>query len=119
MWILRALPLALVLAACGGKSTPPVDKPGDGSGSAPPPITIDTSKLGSACGEGDACPDGLMCARYFGIAGPSGPEFTSCEIACDTGQACPEGTACVTIADGPGAVCRATEGADAPPPVAE
>ena len=115
MWILRALPLALVLAACGAKPPPPAAPPGDGTGSAAQPaVTLDVAQLGSACGADGACPDGTMCARYYGIAGPSGPEFSSCEIACDTGQACPDGTACVTIADGPGAVCRPTPG-DAPP----
>lgn len=115
MWITRlALPLVLVVAACGPKAKP-ADKPGGGTGSQePPPVAIDLTKLGSACGADGACPDGMLCARYYGIAGPSGPEFSSCEIACDTGQACPDGATCATIADGPGAVCRPTP-TDAPP----
>jgi len=43
---------------------------------------------------------------YYGIAGPQGPAFTSCENKCSGGQACPGGTKCTTIADGPGQVCR-------------
>jgi hypothetical protein len=40
-------------------------------------------------------------------AGPRGPAFTSCEIACPTpASTCPQGQTCVTIADGPGRVCR-------------
>jgi hypothetical protein len=44
--------------------------------------------------------------KYYGIAGPRGPQFTSCETKCDGGKACPDGLKCTTIADGPGAVCR-------------
>lgn len=99
MKIALALAFALSLAACGGKSRPPVTEP-------PPPTTMDLSKLGQPCGEAGACETGT-CAKYYGIAGPSGPEFSSCEIGCaEPDQTCPEGTACTTIADGPGAVCR-------------
>ena len=105
------LAFALVAtAACGGKS-----KPAPGGTTPEPAVTIDTSALGTPCAADGTCPTGLACAKYYGIAGPSGPEFSSCEIACDTGQACPEGTACATIADGPGAVCRVTEGGEQPP----
>lgn len=72
---------------------------------------------GEPCGPGDACgvTPGLECLHYFGIAGPQGPEFTTCEIPCDPNvdcgpntdcNPCPAGQACVTIADGPGSVCR-------------
>jgi hypothetical protein len=44
--------------------------------------------------------------RYYGIAGPRGPEFNSCEIRCGKGRPCPEQQTCVNIADGPGWVCR-------------
>lgn len=59
------------------------------------------------CPDG-ACKEGLTCVSYYGIAGASGPRFTSCELPCagDPG-ACPKGQTCVTIADGPGTVCRA------------
>lgn len=95
-----ALAFAFVcsIAACGSKATPPATTPTE---EAPP--AMDLSKLGVACGIGDSC-DAGTCSKYYGIAGPSGPEFSSCEIACDAG--CPTGTECVTIADGPGAVCR-------------
>ena len=59
---------------------------------------------GTPCADG-ACAAGLTCVRYYGIAGPGGPAFTSCEIPC-TDAACPAGQRCVTIADGPGRVCR-------------
>lgn len=59
------------------------------------------------------CQPPTVCLEYYGIAGPSGPKFVSCEIPCDpTAKAkkkqsgCPEGMSCVTIADGPGSVCR-------------
>jgi eight-cysteine-cluster-containing protein len=55
------------------------------------------------CG-GRTCKPGQRCLEYYGIAGPSGPLLRSCEWSCDGG--CPEGTRCVTIADGPGRVCR-------------
>lgn len=61
--------------------------------------------------QGEACPDrrcaaGLTCVEYYGIAGPSGPRFTSCEVRCGKGGRCPDGQSCITIADGPGEVCR-------------
>jgi hypothetical protein len=61
--------------------------------------------------QGEPCPNhvcdrGLACVSYYGIAGPRGPLFTSCEIKCGDTSDCPGGQACVTIADGPGEVCR-------------
>jgi eight-cysteine-cluster-containing protein len=64
-----------------------------------------------------SCQSPQVCLEYFGIAGPNGPKFVSCEVRCDptsltsTGSkkkadGCPSGTSCVTIADGPGSVCR-------------
>src|SRR5262245_1546803 len=98
MWITRsvlALTLALSLAGCGKKSKPPQN--------VPPPDTVDVALLGSACGADGACPTGTACAKYFGIAGPSGPEFSSCEVSCAASEPCPTGSSCTTIADGPGA----------------
>jgi hypothetical protein len=43
---------------------------------------------------------------YYGVAGPRGPEFKTCEMPCGKGDKCPAGTKCTTIADGPGQVCR-------------
>jgi eight-cysteine-cluster-containing protein len=61
---------------------------------------------GMPCNEGK-CDPGLTCVSYYGIAGPRGPKFTSCEIPCGlAGKGCPEGQRCITIADGPGQVCR-------------
>ena len=54
-----------------------------------------------------SCEDGTTCLSYYGIAGANGPLFKTCEIPCsEPGAACPTGQACITIADGPGAVCR-------------
>ena len=51
------------------------------------------------------CADGKTCVKYYGIAGPGGPQFSSCERVCDSNLDCPVGT-CTTIPDGPGRVCR-------------
>jgi len=61
--------------------------------------------------QGEPCPDrvcaeGLTCVEYYGIAGPSGPLFTSCEVRCGEKGQCPCGQQCTTIYDGPGQVCR-------------
>jgi eight-cysteine-cluster-containing protein len=62
---------------------------------------------GEACRDG-SCPGPLSCVSFYGVAGPQGPKFNSCEIPCPRGTSdvCPEGQTCVTIADGPGQVCR-------------
>ncbi|MDB4962961.1 MAG: hypothetical protein JWP01_2960 [Myxococcales bacterium] len=103
-----------LLVACSGSSTPaatpapspeltPAPEP------TPAPAAIDPAKLGSPCDQG-ACPAPATCVSYYGIAGPRGPQFSSCEITCaDDKGGCPGGTTCVTIADGPGAVCRPGE----------
>ena len=119
MWITRTvLAIAVVTLAglgCGAKATRPPEpiEPAPPEPIEPaPPEPMDLSGLGQACGEGGTCQLG-QCARYFGIAGPSGPEFTSCELRCDAGASCPDGTSCITIADGPGEVCRSPESAAA------
>ena len=112
-----SLALVAVLAACAcgpksGASAGPAPDPGPGPGgpSGDDVGTVDVSKLGAPCGDNDRCDGGTSCTKYYGIAGPSGPEFSSCEIACPNGKgACPSGSGCVTIADGPGSVCRASE----------
>jgi hypothetical protein len=105
MKIALAFAFALSLAACGSKSKPATTV------EEPQPVQMDVSKLGAQCGEAGACEVGT-CAKYYGIAGPSGPEFSSCEIGCggDAKSVCPEGTECTTIADGPGSVCRMPAG---------
>ena len=60
---------------------------------------------GKTCPENGQCGGGMTCVHYYGIAGPRGPEFTSCEFPCEN-KGCPEDQRCVTIADGPGRVCR-------------
>jgi hypothetical protein len=102
----------VTLLACGPKP-PPTDTTGsgDGTGTATPvePV-IDTAALGTPCSDEGTCQPGASCLSYFGIAGPSGPEFSSCEIPCTgKGDACPDGTKCITIADGPGEVCRTAD----------
>ena len=63
-------------------------------------------KDGDKCGD-TVCQPPKTCVHYYGIAGPNGPQFHSCEIPCTPGKAkCPDGTKCITIADGPGNVCR-------------
>jgi hypothetical protein len=113
--------LLLLLAACPAPATGPVGPgpgPGPGAGPAPgsgaepggptaePPRT--GPKLGETCGPGDTCGEG-SCVKYYGIAGPRGPEFTSCEIRCDAQGGCADGRQCITVADGPGSVCRDRE----------
>ena len=70
---------------------------------------IESGKIvqGGDCSADNAiCADGTICLSYFGIAGPQGPEFKSCEIPCShPGASCPLGQSCLTIADGPGQVC--------------
>jgi len=72
---------------------------GGGGGGAPAPS-------GEACSGHADCIDGKQCLEYYGIAGPNGPKFSSCEWSCADGKTCPKGTKCTTIADGPGEVCR-------------
>ena len=70
---------------------------------------------GASCGcvQGQSCKDaacapGLQCVKYYGVAGPGGPQFATCEVPCPDGTdaACPKGQRCTTVADGPGKVCR-------------
>ena len=107
--------LLLLLAACPKGSQTKVEPPpgGGGSGSAVEPgpgrePAPAGPKLGQPCGPGDTCGEGT-CVSYFGIAGARGPEFKSCEIRCDPQGACADGRKCVTVADGPGSVCRDPE----------
>lgn len=105
---------AVTFLACSGGSTPPTTPTGGGGGgdgtgggtATPVEPVLDTAALGSNCGEADSCQAGASCVKYYGIAGPNGPEFKSCEVTCAGKGACPEGTTCITIADGPGEVCR-------------
>lgn len=101
-----------VLGACGGSQsapsngtvTPATEGAGSGSDAAAsgPPVEA----YGATCSATAPCASGLTCTKYYGIAGPNGPAFESCEISCADGKACPGDTSCVTIADGPGMVCR-------------
>ena len=61
---------------------------------------------GDCSAANSVCAAGTACLAYYGIAGPQGPEFKSCEIPClHPGAVCPLGQSCLTIADGPGQVC--------------
>jgi eight-cysteine-cluster-containing protein len=83
-----------------------------GTATTPEPAPTDTgtggAPQGMPCKDGK-CAAGLSCVQYYGIAGPNGPSFTSCEIRCGLKGSCPEGQKCITIADGPGQVCRPTQ----------
>ncbi len=118
--------LLLLLTACPAGSQSRMEPPppgGGGSGSAVEPgpgpgpdpdrgsaaePPRDGPKLGQPCGAAGLCGEGA-CVTYYGIAGPRGGEFTSCEIKCDAQGGCPKGFQCTTIADGPGSVCRASD----------
>lgn len=69
------------------------------------PDTTSKPVQGQPC-PGGVCADGLTCIEYYGIAGPAGPKFSSCEISCGDLTKCPDGQTCVDISDGPGQVCR-------------
>lgn len=79
----------------GGATT---EKPTPNSGEAPTGTT-------TSCG-GKTCKPGQECIGYYGIAGPRGPKFESCEVRCGKDGSCPKDMKCVTVADGPGRVCR-------------
>jgi hypothetical protein len=104
----------LFACACPEKKkteTPPTPAPAATPDAAPvqdpPPAAELPSKPGDKCTAEGGCAVGLTCVKYYGIAGPRGPEFATCEVPCPTvATQCPDGTKCVTIADGPGAVCR-------------
>jgi len=117
--------LLLLLAACPMGSQvapPPGGGPGPGSGPGPghdhgpgpgPGSAVDPThgpKLGEPCGPQDTCGEG-SCVSYYGIAGPRGPEFKSCEIRCNPQGRCEGGRQCITVADGPGQVCRSPNAA--------
>jgi hypothetical protein len=65
------------------------------------------ARQGESC-DLQPCADGYACVAYYGIAGPRGSEIKSCEIQCTMTADCPGGQRCLTIADGPGQVCRAS-----------
>jgi hypothetical protein len=67
--------------------------------------SVDLSRLNESCVDGK-CPSGLTPIKFYGIAGPAGPEFCWCSIPCgSSASVCPSGTECVNVADGPGLVC--------------
>lgn len=100
---MRAVLIALTLFACSRSA-----QKTDAMPATPPtaPAQASGPGQGQPCDNG-ACGQGLMCVEFYGVAGPAGPKLSSCEIPCDkTGSQCPHGQKCVTIADGPGQVCR-------------
>jgi hypothetical protein len=124
--IARLLPALFLLALAGCPSGPdnaqtpqpspqptePAPTPTEPTPTEPTPPTDPTQQPPTSlpaqsepCPSG-ACAAGLACVEYYGIAGPRGPKFTSCEVTCKGKGPCPAGQKCVTIADGPGEVCR-------------
>jgi len=97
----RALAIAILLAACGGKSKPTTD--GTGTGSAPPPA--------GACVVGGC--SGTICSE------PGNDVITTCEYKAE--YACYKAAACAKQADGK---CGWTQSAELtaclanPPPMA-
>lgn len=87
-----------------GSAADPAAPPATGSGAATSAPRPGAPKIGEPCAAGDACGEG-SCVSYRGIAGARGPEFKTCELRCDQGT-CRDGRKCITIADGPGQVCR-------------
>jgi len=83
-----------------GSAAAPTDTTGGGEPGGGGP------SFGEKCGPADICATGLKCVSYYGIAGPRGPQFKSCEKTCAADTDCPTGKKCTTIADGPGQVCR-------------
>lgn len=111
---LLILPLCGALGACSapaqtGTAVTPTTTPEPTP--TPSEIVPANEAFGVDCAGGKACAAGLSCTTYYGIAGPQGPSFHSCEIACGPDKPkCPGTTTCITIADGPGMVCRPKEG---------
>src|SRR5262245_13371967 len=106
---MRSVVLAIaLLAACTcPPPEPPAPPPPEEPTTKPPPEQPPPEKpplpaQGEKCDPAQGCADAAgTCVGYFGIAGPGGPEFHSCEIMCGPeGQACPDGQQCITIADG-------------------
>jgi len=122
--MIRAALLAFVVACSSHKPAPPppptttetpppsttpdTPKPEDPApmGSSSPPPATGAPKLHEKCGANDACEAPAKCETYYGIAGPKGPQFKTCEIKCDKSTTCPTGTKCGVVADGPGQTCR-------------
>ena len=93
---------ALVLAACAADPEPQPEPADDTASLSETPAP----DIGEACGENDACALGLSCITYYGVAGSSGPATKTCEIKCKGDSDCPADYTCMTLADGPGRVCR-------------
>lgn len=100
-----------LLGACAGSKQPETVTPATGAATAPQPSApvIAAEAYGAVCSDTAPCAQGLSCTTYYGIAGPSGPAFQSCEVKCGSDADCAAGTHCITIADGPGQVCRPKE----------
>lgn len=109
-----ALGLGLgLLGACTSSQQPETVTPATsgssgagGSTTAPGGPGIAAEAYGAVCSDTTPCAAGLSCATYYGIAGPNGPAFQSCELKCTSDKECPSDTSCISIADGPGSVCR-------------
>lgn len=100
-----------VFGACAGSKQPETVTPATGGGTATQPSgpVIAAEAYGAVCSDTAPCAQGLSCTTYYGIAGANGPAFQSCELKCASDTDCAAGTHCISIADGPGQVCRPKE----------
>jgi hypothetical protein len=104
--MLRWITALSLLTACAPPRPDPTSTPTDPQPPTPS-ATEEPPVQGERCGDAGVCAEDTTCVEFFGIAGASGPKFSSCEIPCpNPDSACPEGQQCITIADGPGRVCR-------------
>ncbi|MBI4067827.1 hypothetical protein HY413_00255 [Candidatus Kaiserbacteria bacterium] len=63
------------------------------------------TKLHRSCKVDSDCDPAVQCISYYGVGGPQGGTFHSCEIQCTNNAQCPADLTCGTISDGPGQVC--------------
>ncbi len=69
------------------------------------PVPTTVAQSGDCSDPATRCGAGLSCVPYYGIAGPAGPLFMTCEIPCTSDRECPADQDCGVVADGPGQVC--------------
>lgn len=81
---------ALLSAACGDSASDTSDISEE-----------DLSKLHTDC-TAASCPPSMQCLAWYGVSGPLGPKYMTCEIPCDPASpSCPNGLSCAGSGDGP------------------